>query len=101
MNVDLFSSLAPTDDPRGDVVLAHGFGEHHGRYARFVKALNAAGYDTCRLHLKPASSESKPFVAWRNLQLECLLARKEFPVLPRKYHTLWHQRTPDRGPHGT
>ena len=36
---ELFSSLAPTDDPRGTVLLAHGFGEHRGRYARFIDAL--------------------------------------------------------------
>lgn len=46
MNVELFSSEAPVEDPRGAVILAHGFGEHRGRYKGFVEALNDAGYDT-------------------------------------------------------
>lgn len=46
MNVELFSSVAPIENPRGAVILAHGFGEHRGRYTDFVAALNAAGYDT-------------------------------------------------------
>ncbi len=43
--MELESSLAPTDTPKGSVLIAHGFGEHHGRYASFKKALNDAGYD--------------------------------------------------------
>lgn len=46
MNVELFSSVAPVEHPRGAAILAHGFGEHRGRYSGFVEALNAAGYDT-------------------------------------------------------
>lgn len=46
MNVELFSSVAPVEHPRGAVILAHGFGEHRGRYSYFIEALNAAGYDT-------------------------------------------------------
>ena len=32
----------PVDDPAGQVVLAHGFAEHGGRYAHVAAALNAA-----------------------------------------------------------
>lgn len=79
MNVDLFSSLAPTDDPRGDVVLAHGFGEHHGRYARFVKALNAAGYDTWSFDFTGhgTSGGKRARVDVRALIVEHLEARRE------------------------
>lgn len=45
MEIDLFSFAAPVNQPRGTVLLAHGFGEHRGRYARFTEALNNAGYD--------------------------------------------------------
>ncbi|WP_099333100.1 alpha/beta hydrolase [Actinomyces minihominis] len=42
---ELFSAPAPLTEPRGTVLLAHGFGEHRGRYTRFITALNEAGYD--------------------------------------------------------
>ena len=45
MSIDLHSFLAPLDSPRGTVLLAHGFGEHHRRYERLIAALNGAGYD--------------------------------------------------------
>ncbi len=79
MNVELVSSLAPVDDPRGDVVLAHGFGEHRGRYARFVKALNAAGYDTWSFDFTGhGTSEGKRArVDVRQLIAEHLQARTE------------------------
>lgn len=41
----LFSSLAKLDNPKGSVLLAHGYAEHRGRYLRFQEALNDAGYD--------------------------------------------------------
>jgi len=34
----------PVDDPKGVVQLAHGIGEHAGRYVHVAAALNAAGY---------------------------------------------------------
>ncbi|AYG03725.1 alpha/beta fold hydrolase [Gryllotalpicola protaetiae] len=34
----------PVDDPKGVVQLAHGLGEHAGRYAHVARALNDAGY---------------------------------------------------------
>ncbi len=35
--------------PRGRVLIAHGASEHSGRYERFAKALNDAGYDAVAL----------------------------------------------------
>ena len=43
--MELHSYLAPTDDPRGSVLLAHGYAEHHQRYGEFRAALQEAGYD--------------------------------------------------------
>lgn len=43
--MDLLPFLSPAESPRGTVLLAHGFGEHHGRYGEFVSALNSADYD--------------------------------------------------------
>lgn len=43
--MELQSALAPTTQPRGTVLVAHGFAEHHGRYASLKSALNQAGYD--------------------------------------------------------
>lgn len=44
MSFELSSSLTP-GQARGSVLLAHGFGEHRGRYQRFIDALNDRGYD--------------------------------------------------------
>ncbi len=44
--MQLSFSLAPTDKPAGSVLLAHGYGEHPGRYEHLLTALNEAGYDT-------------------------------------------------------
>lgn len=35
----------PKKDPRGKVVVVHGYGEHGARYAELGRALNEAGYD--------------------------------------------------------
>ena len=43
--MELKSSLAMGENPKGSVLIAHGFGEHHGRYASLKRALNEAGYD--------------------------------------------------------
>lgn len=45
MSIELFPYLAPGDSPRDSVLLAHGFGEHHRRYAELTEALNSANYD--------------------------------------------------------
>jgi alpha-beta hydrolase superfamily lysophospholipase len=42
--VEVFARWWTVEDPRGIVVLAHGASEHSGRYDRFARALNAAGY---------------------------------------------------------
>lgn len=43
--MELKSSLVESGNPRGSVLLAHGFAEHHGRYSSLKQALNQAGYD--------------------------------------------------------
>lgn len=42
--IEVFSRSWPIDSPAGLVVIAHGASEHSGRYDRFAKALNAAGF---------------------------------------------------------
>lgn len=49
MSIELFPYLAPVDSPRGTVLIAHGFGEHHRRYAEITAALNQATYDVWAL----------------------------------------------------
>lgn len=44
--MDISPFYAPTDTPKGSVLLVHGFGEHSGRYERMRAALAKAGYDT-------------------------------------------------------
>ncbi|MFZ1381891.1 MAG: lysophospholipase [Scrofimicrobium sp.] len=45
VDMELQSSLIESNQPRGSVLVAHGFAEHHGRYASLKQALNEAGYD--------------------------------------------------------
>jgi alpha-beta hydrolase superfamily lysophospholipase len=40
----VFSRWWPVDAPRGVVLIAHGASEHSGRYDRFARALNDAGF---------------------------------------------------------
>jgi alpha-beta hydrolase superfamily lysophospholipase len=42
--VDVYSRWWTIDAPRGVVVIAHGASEHAGRYDRFARALNDAGF---------------------------------------------------------
>jgi alpha-beta hydrolase superfamily lysophospholipase len=42
--VEVFGRWWPVDEPTGMVLIAHGASEHSGRYDRFARALNAAGY---------------------------------------------------------
>jgi alpha-beta hydrolase superfamily lysophospholipase len=42
--VEVFSRWWTVDDPQGLVLISHGASEHSGRYDRFARALNAAGY---------------------------------------------------------
>jgi alpha-beta hydrolase superfamily lysophospholipase len=42
--VDVFYRRWRCDGPRGVVLIAHGASEHSGRYDRFARALNAAGF---------------------------------------------------------
>jgi alpha-beta hydrolase superfamily lysophospholipase len=41
---DLHTSTFPVTDAHGTVVIVHGLGEHSGRYAHVVAALNGAGW---------------------------------------------------------
>jgi alpha-beta hydrolase superfamily lysophospholipase len=43
-DVEVFTRWWTTDAPRGVVLISHGASEHSGRYDRFAKALNAAGF---------------------------------------------------------
>jgi len=47
--VEVFTRWWSVDDPAGVVVLAHGASEHSGRYDRFARALNAAGFTAVAL----------------------------------------------------
>lgn len=42
--VEVFSRSWPVDSPAGVVIIAHGASEHSGRYDRFARALNEAGF---------------------------------------------------------
>ncbi len=42
--VEVFSNWWPTGSPTAIVVISHGASEHSGRYDRFAKVLNGAGY---------------------------------------------------------
>lgn len=42
--VEVFSRSWPIDSPAGVVLIAHGASEHSGRYDRFARALNGAGF---------------------------------------------------------
>jgi alpha-beta hydrolase superfamily lysophospholipase len=42
--VEVFSNWWPTGSPTAIVVISHGASEHSGRYGRFARALNDAGY---------------------------------------------------------
>ena len=42
--VEIFTRWWPADSPRGVVLISHGASEHSGRYDRFARALNAAGF---------------------------------------------------------
>jgi alpha-beta hydrolase superfamily lysophospholipase len=47
--VEVFTRWWTTDAPRGVVLISHGASEHSGRYDRFAKALNAAGFGAVAL----------------------------------------------------
>jgi alpha-beta hydrolase superfamily lysophospholipase len=47
--VEVFSRWWTVDDPRGIVLIAHGASEHSGRYERFARALNRAGFGAVAL----------------------------------------------------
>ena len=42
--VEVFSRWWTVDEPRGVMLISHGASEHSGRYERFARALNAAGF---------------------------------------------------------
>lgn len=41
---DLYITTMPVPAPRGTVILVHGLGEHSGRYAHVIQALNRASF---------------------------------------------------------
>ncbi len=43
--VDIFYRHWPVESPRASIVVSHGASEHSGRYDRFARAMNAAGYE--------------------------------------------------------
>ncbi len=47
--VEVFARWWPVDAPTGVVLVAHGASEHSGRYDRFARALNDAGYAVAAL----------------------------------------------------
>jgi alpha-beta hydrolase superfamily lysophospholipase len=50
--VEVFTRWWPVDDAAGVVVIAHGGSEHSGRYDRFARSLNAAGFAAAALDLR-------------------------------------------------
>ena len=76
--VKLFTHLT-TASPRGSVLLSHGFGEHHGRYTRFITALNDAGFDAYTFDYTGHGTSSGPRarVDVATLIEENLVARKQ------------------------
>ena len=42
--VEIFTRWWTIDAPRGVVLIAHGASEHSGRYDRFARAVNGAGF---------------------------------------------------------
>src|SRR3954469_20711153 len=40
----VYAAWTPEEEPRGIVVLVHGYGEHMGRYTYVIQALLARGY---------------------------------------------------------
>ena len=47
--IEVFSRWWPIDDPEGIVLVSHGASEHAGRYDRFGRALNEAGFAVAAL----------------------------------------------------
>ena len=50
-DAEQFEQRWPVDNQKATVVIVHGLGEHSGRYAPMVQALNAAGYGAASLDL--------------------------------------------------
>lgn len=59
-SIELFTDHTSEDKVRGSVLLAHGFGEHRGRYKRFISALNAHGYDAYTFDFTGHGTSSGP-----------------------------------------
>lgn len=56
--MDLLVSTADSDEPRGSVLVAHGFGEHTGRYSYLAKRLAGAGFDVYRFDFEGHGPEA-------------------------------------------
>lgn len=79
MTPKLFTFLTDKQQPTGSVLISHGFGEHQGRYERFVHDLNAAGFDVYTFDFSGHGTSPGPRarVDVGSLILENLQARKE------------------------
>lgn len=49
LGFNLYTAAFPVDNARAGVVVVHGYGEHSGRYAHVIAALNQAGYSAYTL----------------------------------------------------
>jgi len=63
--VQLFYRLSQVEDPRGCVLVVHGFAEHSQRYGHVIQSLNDAGFSTAAIDLRGhgSSEGSRGFVA--------------------------------------
>lgn len=50
--MDFLVSEAAASEPRGTVLVTHGFGEHAGRYQKFAERVSKAGFDVYRFDLE-------------------------------------------------
>ncbi len=87
--MELNSSLTNLEDPKGSVLIAHGFGEHHRRYASLKRALNVAGYDVWFFDFTGhgGSSGKRATVDVGALIGEHLVARKSLEDVARTENT--------------
>lgn len=73
------------DQPRGSILLAHGFGEHHRRYEKFIAEAGAVGFDVHTFDFLGHGSNQKHHADVHVGQLihQHLEAREEFAKTAR------------------